>query len=228
MNPSASAVAEVLERHRRILLFGEPGVGKSTLVTNLACKLAERGHSCQCVSGDPGSPAFGPPGAVSLASWSDAKWQLITLEPVCTLDAARYRLPLIRALERLMANADAQATILFDPPGLVRGAAAAELLLSLCECVEVDAIIVLTRNERETPLRDELLASGAQIYSLAAAEEAKRPVKRERERYRTRQWNQFLLHACEDVVDLDDLRVIGMPPTGEQWRGRQVALLKDG
>ena len=221
-------MAQALDRHRRILLFGEPGVGKSTLAANLAQCLAEGGRPCQCISSDPGSPAFGPPGAVSLASWSERQWQLLALEPVCTLDAARYRLPLIRALERLMANCDAQATILFDAPGLVRGAAAAELLLGICECAEVDAIIVLSREGREVALRDELLASGAQIYSLPAPEAARRPVKRERERYRTQRWNEFLSRASEHTVDLDDLHVIGMPPSGDQWSGRQVALLRDG
>lgn len=227
MNLAQSATVEALERHRRILLFGEPGAGKSTLAARLARDLARKGRSCQCVSADPGSPAFGPPGAVGLAVWSDAQWQLEGLEPLCTLDAARYRLPLMRALERVMANAETDATLLIDPPGLIRGAAAAELLLSLCECAEVDAIMVLTRDD-ELPLSNELAASGARIYTVTASDEAKRPNKREREKYRTQQWNAFLSRAGEHTLDLRDVQVIGMPPTGEQWTGRQVALFADG
>lgn len=229
MDAVLEALANEIGAERgRLLLFGEPGVGKSALADRIARALAARGQLCQCISADPGSPALGPPGALALGAWSENGWRVLGLEALCTLDAARYRLPLVRALERLLVAADADATLLLDPPGLVRGAAAAELLLAICECAEIDMAVVLVRDEGEIPLHQELCASGVSIRTLTAAKDARRPPKGERERSRTEQWNAFLAHAVESVVNLDEVRVIGMPPTGEQWRGRQIALLRGG
>ena len=50
---------------RRVLLFGAPGTGQSTLAAHLARALGAAGHRIGGISADPGSPPFGPPGAVS-------------------------------------------------------------------------------------------------------------------------------------------------------------------
>jgi glyoxylase-like metal-dependent hydrolase (beta-lactamase superfamily II) len=65
------------------------GSGKSTLAAGLAAKLGEAGRPCWCIGADSGSPAFGPPGAVSLARWQGGAWQTADLEALCSLDAGR-------------------------------------------------------------------------------------------------------------------------------------------
>ena len=48
---------------RRVLLFGETGSGKSTLAIGLARWLDQAGKRHRLIGTDPGSPAFGIPGA---------------------------------------------------------------------------------------------------------------------------------------------------------------------
>ena len=50
---------------QRILLSGMLGTGKSTLAAHLARVLEMAGHRVDSSAADPGSPPFGPPGAVS-------------------------------------------------------------------------------------------------------------------------------------------------------------------
>ena len=105
-------VTAVLAQDRRVLLFGAPGVGKSTLVSMLAAELAQQGRSCWCLGADPGSPLLGLPGAVSLGHWA-GEWQVTAASALCTLDAGRFRLPLVTAVHQLMQQPP-QGTLLID------------------------------------------------------------------------------------------------------------------
>ena len=123
---------KLFERGRRVLLLGAPGVGKSTLAGKLGAELFRRGQSCACISADPGSPLFGVPGSVSLGAWERGGWDVLSCEALCTLDAGRFRLPLVDAVRRLATRAP-PGPLLIDAPGAVRGVAGAELLLALVE-----------------------------------------------------------------------------------------------
>src|SRR5512139_1004961 len=120
---SATDIARtVLMHNRRVLLHGPPGVGKSTLLAQLAHELNKMDQSCYCLCADPGSPAFGLPGVVSLARWQSNAWQICSYEAICSLDAGRFRLPLILAVRRL-AQSSINSTLLIDTPGVTRGVA---------------------------------------------------------------------------------------------------------
>ncbi len=77
----------LLYRDRRILMFGQPGIGKTTLTASLAAQLSDLSRSVWCLSADPGSPVFGVPGAVCLGYWQKAGWSLKGLQALCSLDA---------------------------------------------------------------------------------------------------------------------------------------------
>jgi ribonuclease Z len=167
-----------------VLVAGAPGTGKSTLVARLVKTLVAHGRVVQALGADPGTPAFGIPGAVTLGQWRDGGWQVLAMEPLCSLDAARFRLPLVSAVRRLVAQPREGALVL-DTPGVVRGAAGAELLTGLCEMSGAEVVIVLVRDADNPPLAQELAALNAEVWLVGAAPEAFRPSKRQRERSRT-------------------------------------------
>ena len=57
-------IKDHLATARRLLIFGESGIGKSTLAAQLTLRLKSQGRDVSLLSADPGSPDFGIPGAV--------------------------------------------------------------------------------------------------------------------------------------------------------------------
>jgi ribonuclease BN (tRNA processing enzyme) len=169
------------------------------------------------------------PGAVCLGTWQDGAWTLVDFEPVCSLDAARFRLPLIQAVRRLLTRASHEP-ILIDGPGVVRGVAGAELLVGLVEAARIDIAIVLARGGRDRELDPELAALTLPVLRLAPADGAHAPTKRARARRRTALWKTYLRGAEEYRIDLATLPCLGTPPprdVAQAWAGRQVAFLRD-
>jgi len=224
---AADIAAVVMEHDRRVFLFGPMGVGKSTLAAQLAGALAVSNRSCWCFNADPGSPAFGVPGSVSIAKWEKDAWQVNDYAGLCTLDAGRFRLPLVSAV-RSLAQPLPDGMVLIDAPGMVRGIAGRELLEGLIEATGVDAVLALTAENRPPPLLDELRALPVEVFVVQAAAKAMRPAKRARARRRTEQWDAHITHGIEQQFDLTRINLIGTPPPLDEtsaWTGRQVALL---
>lgn len=220
-------VDAVLGANRRILLVGAPGIGKSTLVSGLADALG-RGHRvCWCIGADPGSPLFGVPGAVCLGRWEQGRWVLARLESLCTLDAGRFRLPLVSAIARLARELPPDV-VLVDGPGVVRGIAGAELLPAIAQAAGVEHVVALARAGQTPPLARELAALPIPTLAVQAASAAQRPGKRTRAKERTARWDAYLADAAERQLALESLTVVGTPPPLDApaaWIGRQVALL---
>ena len=227
---AAALVAAVLAHDRRVLLVGAPGTGKSTLVNALAAELAESGRTIRCLGADPGSPLFGVPGAVCLGRYDRGSWAMEGLEALCTLDAGRFRLPLVEALRRLAQGID-DGVLLVDGPGVVRGVAGAELLPALVAAAHVDLVLVISHPGRALPLAPQLQALPVEVHTVPAAAQASRPGKRARAARRTGLWDDYLAGGTERELDLERLPLTGTPPPPDApaaWIGRQVALLDGG
>lgn len=136
-----------LAGERRVLLFGPSGSGKTTLAQTLARELARRDpegyRPVWYLGADPGSPLIGVPGCVSLVRWREGAWGLEELAALCTLDAARFRLPLVAAVAGF-ASRVGEGVLLVDTPGVVKGVAAAELLTALVPAAGIDLVLALT------------------------------------------------------------------------------------
>jgi ribonuclease Z len=231
-------IERLLVRARRVLLLGAPGVGKSWLAAGLAKALAQAGRPCSCLSADPGSPLFGVPGAVALGVWEGTQWRVAAMEALCTLDAGRFRLPLVAAVQRLAAQAFAQTpnqpsnqtpapSLLVDAPGAVRGVTGAELLQGLLAATAADLILVVVREGTAVPLYAELAAQPVEVALVRAATLAQRPGKAVRARVRTAAWDAYLHNPVEQTFALPALRLVGTPPpltAAAAWAGRQVAV----
>lgn len=214
---------------RRVLLFGAPGTGKSTLAASLARMLESAGHRVGGIGADPGSPPFGPPGTASYGEWRGEGWALVALEALCTLDAGRFRLPLAAAVRRLARRG--RGWLLVDAPGVARGMAGAELMQGLVEAAEIDLILALTRGDAPPPLVAELRATGLEVIVVRAAAAARSPNPEERARIRTCRWDAYLAYAGEYDFRLAETPAIGAPPppaATSAWIGRQVAWLSPG
>lgn len=222
-------VAKLLSRERRVLLVGPSGSGKSSLAAALATRLAAQGRTIQCLAPDPGSPAFGVPGALNLGAWRDGAWSARQLEALCTLDAARFRLPLTAAAGTL-ARAVETGTLLIDAPGVVRGVAGAELVESLAQVTDADLILVLNEPDRPLALGGELEGLGVELAWIRPDERAHREGANIRARQRTRLWDLYLEDGAVHRVPLDTLTLLGTPPRRalEAWQGKQVAFLARG
>jgi ribonuclease Z len=202
LNPTL--LATQLSGRRRVLFVGPPGSGKSTLASRVAEVFSQRGVLCACVGADPGSPAFGVPGAVCLGRWAGDGRVCTDLEPICSLDAARFRLPLIQALGRLM-NRAPQYLILIDGPGVIRGAPAAELLAGLVESVGIDAVVTLQRDADAIAVEQQLRALRLFVVRVRAAPGARRPGKSARDRRRTELWDKYLEQSSKYRIDLNEM-----------------------
>ncbi|MEJ2455390.1 MAG: Clp1/GlmU family protein, partial [Candidatus Thiodiazotropha sp.] len=176
---------------QRVMLFGQPGIGKSTLAAKLGRTLREAGRVPLCLGADPGSPAFGVPGALCLGEWQDDAWTLTDMEALCSLDAGRYRLPLVSALFRLLKRYHPMGPLIVDAPGVVRGGVGAELLTAIVEAAAIDTVLVLVREGEPLPLQRELECLQCRLYRISAVEEACRPSKKARARNRTRLWDSY-------------------------------------
>ena len=243
IDPYQPTEAELLDRlchtDHRVLVVGESGSGKTTLIRRLVTELINRGRDSYCLNCDPGMPGFGVPGTLALARLDGDDWSILASEPLCTLDAGRFRMPLVMAVNRLLARLprtqqtpETQTAPLFlDSPGLVRGVGGAELLQALAATAHIDLCLVLAREGHPLPLYNELASLPARVITITSSPHAYPMPRTQRVLKRSQLWNEHLGKGHAVSLSPEPLTLLGTPPPLDNpraWRGRQVALFHQG
>jgi ribonuclease BN (tRNA processing enzyme) len=203
-----------------VLVAGADRASRSRLLSELSAELEALGSETIVVTADLGLPFLGPPGAVTRLRRRGGDWAVERIEPLCTLDAARFRLPLLLACRRALEGTSG-APVLVEIPRLTRGMGSSELLTGLVEAL--DAKTVLSPGGLGD-LREEIAALGVEILETAV----EKGPSHDRANARTRLWDEFLEGATEIALPLESLRILGAPPprsASSAFAGRQVGLL---
>jgi ribonuclease BN (tRNA processing enzyme) len=198
---------------------GECGV-RARLLGELAANFERLGSETVVITADLGLPFLGPPGAVTRLRRRNGDWAVERIEPLCTLDAARFRLPLLLACRRALEDSSG-APVLVEVPRLTRGMSASELLMGFVETLGTRTVLSLGGLGE---LRNELGALGVEVLEITEEREA----VLDRASARTHLWNEFLEGASEVTFPLADLPLLGAPPprfASNAFPGRQMALL---
>ena len=165
------------------------------------------------VTADIGAPLFGAPGAIGTGRYEGGTWKLRGVEALCTLDAARFRLPLLVALKRAVSG-----NALVPLPAITRGMAAAELVTGAITASRCwNGSVGLGRGGARPRARGRLVSTGSRVAGEPCPS-----------RDRTGLWEDYLDGATTSTVALHDVSLVGEPPSveaTEAWPGRQVALL---
>ncbi len=216
----APLAERILRSPSAVLFAGGERAFRSRLVNELAGDLEKLGSETVVVTADPGLPFLGPPGAVTRLRWTEGDWAVERIEPLCTLDAARFRLPLLLACRRALEGSSG-GVVLVEAPRLTRGMSASELLMGFAETFDIQTVLSLGGLGE---LRHELAARGVEVLEM---DDEKGPAL-DRATARTHLWNEFLENSSEVAVPLEGLPILGAPPpsaAADAFSGRQVAFL---
>ena len=162
----------------------------------------------------PGHRGLGVPGAVNLGRWENSRWQREALVPVCSLDAGRFRLPLVQAAAWI-AEDMGRNPLLVDTPGLTRGIAAAEMLTGLNHALGIQTVLVLSKKDAPLPCFQELASASVRVFRVEPSQKAGHPGKKERMIARTRLWDAYLDGAKTLEAAFKALTLTGTPPPGK-------------
>jgi ribonuclease BN (tRNA processing enzyme) len=212
--------ARLEESASPVLVTGGERVFRARILNEVALDLERHGARPLVVTADPALPFLGPPGAVTRLRRERGEWTLERVEPLCTLDAARFRLPLVLACRRALEGATG-TPIFVEVPRLTRGMGSSELLSALVQTLGVETVVWIGG---ESELQGEITSLGADLIEVA---EEKGPTL-DREQERTRLWDDFLVGAFDVTLSLDRLPLLGAPPplsAPAVFPGRQIGIL---
>lgn len=122
---------------------------------------------------------------------------------MCSLDAARFRLPLAEAVSRLLLRASIQQSLLIDAPGMTRGVAAAELLTTLVNLTAATLLVVLDSQDGSITLEPEIDSLHLPVIRVSTSDEAHSPSRSERLAWRTQLWDYYMEGAEEVILPVE-------------------------
>ncbi|HEY7698432.1 MAG TPA: hypothetical protein VIE88_08440, partial [Vicinamibacteria bacterium] len=155
--------ARLREISSPVVVAGGERAFRARLLSELGVELARHGAEPLLVTADPALPFHGPPGAVTRLRWTSGSWAIERVEPLCTLDAARFRLPVVLACRHALEGAKSVPTFV-EVPRLTRGMGSSELLSALVQTLGVETVVWIGG---ESELQGEITSLGADLIEVA-------------------------------------------------------------
>ena len=181
------------------MVIGPGDAGKTTLVTQLANLLFERGFSVGIVDADVGQSVIGPPTTVGLGRvvrplTQPGDVELITMAFVGATSPAANLTGTVVATGRMVARARAAglARIVVDTGGLIAGDLGRALKQAKIDLIEPDLVIALDRDDAcETIVRPYRALSRPRLVRLAPSPAARRRNAETRRRHREEAFGRY-------------------------------------
>lgn len=202
-----------------VLVIGASDVGKTTLVTQLASALSQRGASVGVVDADLGQSAIGPPTTVGLGRIRAPLTRLSDAEMIAmhfvgvTSPAANLPGALVGARRMVDgARRAGLAPIVVDTSGLVAGEMGRVLKQAKIELLDPDLVVCLQRaDECEPILRPYQRSSRPAVIRLPVHEAVRRRSAEERRRFRDDRLRTFFAAAKPLTLDLTQVAILAPP-----------------
>jgi polynucleotide 5'-hydroxyl-kinase GRC3/NOL9 len=230
---AADALTEM--KQGKVMVIGATDVGKSTLCTYLANRLAANGLSLRVVDGDIGQADIGPP--TTIGSSVPTTWlsSLVDLLPDALIfightNPSQVETKIINGLQRL-ANRGRDLLTIINTDGWVLDREAISYKIKMIAATEPDLVVALANGPELQPI---LSWSRAQSLSIETAKEVLARSRSDRREIRSSSYRRFLRGGRARTIALREVTVstpVGFPafqgPGGRKLMSLIVGLLDD-
>ncbi len=211
---AADALSEM--KQGKVMVIGATDVGKSTLCTYLANKLAARRLSLRVVDADIGQADIGPPTTIGSSVPTTSLSSLVELLPEALIfightNPRQVETKIIHGLQRL-SNRGKDSLTIINTDGWVLDREAISYKIKMIAATEPDLVVALATGTELQPI---LSGSRAQSLSIDTAKDVLARSRSDRREIRSSSYRRFLRGGRARTIALRGVTVstpVGFPP----------------